>query len=675
MLNYIDLPKFKNIYSDESLSSLMRCAELQLVVENLEKNTPESVAQTIFSTNIAASADGVRLMFSTIMDYYNSTDSEKVIELFKILISLQSADNQLGMIKDLLASIVFDPEYININLSDRLNTLFFFKTHWSEFGFTEEEIVEYIISFHQKSPRSMFSFSYLFIVFGEMLQRINPDFYRVAKRTHLLLSKQKRSLSDTFHNCACFSEEVWNNLEKAVNEGEFPSSVAMIIRSDDIDEFKKLCSIPTFNVNQCIDNITFLPLCSTMRSCNLIEYAAFCGSQNIFHFLIEKGVCLNLPTQNIFSIAQLAAKGGNTEIMKTLIRHKVNLEGIAHAALSTRKKELLEFAFHYLKISPSDYVNHLGTIVSQACCSGDILSMFLLLKCDEFDMNAKDNSSQTALHHSVRSGKLMTTKLLIEHPNCQIDVKDRSGNTVLHYAAENGLVDIMDAIIKKGIIDINDNNDLGYTPLMMATYRGKFGAIKYLCQQPGINVNAHSKWGMTALMYASQNGNPEVIDYLLSIPEIDINAKDSSGKTALHIAAEGKLKVIVETLLKSEKIDVNAMDSEGWTPLHLAAENDFSSIVFILANDPRIDVNAKDSHGMTPLHYAARNGKMKSINILMSHPRINPNERDSRGRAPIYYARSRPEVIEELMGYPNVEGLEHDDLSLVSLCNSRVIDT
>ncbi|CAJ1342780.1 unnamed protein product [Effrenium voratum] len=143
--------------------------------------------------------------------------------------------------------------------------------------------------------------------------------------------------------------------------------------------------------------------------------------------------------------------------------------------------------------------------IFDAAASGDIGAMNSFMDSDDFDIDAKDSSGNTALHCAARNGEAAAGGLLVEcsadvnavdaHGNTPLilagihdkrlvasmllwggaerDVQNQHGNTALHEATIGGAKDVAWLIVENGgERSVRIKNKEGKTPLDIARDRG-----------------------------------------------------------------------------------------------------------------------------------------------------------------------------------------------------------
>ncbi|KAJ6781041.1 hypothetical protein PWT90_04781 [Aphanocladium album] len=125
------------------------------------------------------------------------------------------------------------------------------------------------------------------------------------------------------------------------------------------------------------------------------------------------------------------------------------------------------------------------------------------------DINAKNNSGQTALHFVASKKNLDTAKLLLEH-KASTRVKDRRGQYPVHRAAAVGSVPMCLLLLKK-LSPTNPQDIEGYTPLHHAVAEGHGDTAVALLKE-GADATIKNSEGELALDLAPDK---EVRTYIL----------------------------------------------------------------------------------------------------------------------------------------------------------------
>ena len=146
------------------------------------------------------------------------------------------------------------------------------------------------------------------------------------------------------------------------------------------------------------------------------------------------------------------------------------------------------------------------------------------------DINAKDESGQTALFIAVRSGNAQSAEFLISQ-GAEINARDKSGQTALFIAARSGNAQIAEFLISQGA-EINARDDKNNTPLFEAAISNDTETIRCLLAH-GADVNAINFLGYNPLFYLLKRKNnintTENAEIFFSYG-VDFNLKNNDGK-------------------------------------------------------------------------------------------------------------------------------------------------
>jgi ankyrin repeat protein len=243
----------------------------------------------------------------------------------------------------------------------------------------------------------------------------------------------------------------------------------------------------------------------------------------------------------------------------------------------------------------------------------------LLLKSGS-DINAVDESGDTALHYSVsvefgpdRTYKRKRDVKFLVAAGADTNRKDRKGLTPLARIAmspdiwayfmkiRSGQKALAGILIGKGSA-VNSRNIIGETPLFGSSFWDK-GEFVSLLLKNGADANSINRSGSTALSKACCRDAVDSARRLLAAGA-DPCRQDANGYNPLHVTA---LTNSVKTagLLVSSGSCADARDIiNGWTPLMIASVRLNREAVVLLSRDNR-SVKNRDRHGRTALMLAA----------------------------------------------------------------------
>ena len=99
------------------------------------------------------------------------------------------------------------------------------------------------------------------------------------------------------------------------------------------------------------------------------------------------------------------------------------------------------------------------------------------------DVNAKDETGSTALHHALAQGYLRLLGRLLSHSDLDVNARNAEGSTALFWAAKRGSYGHTERLLKHRKIDVNIRNTAGTTPLKAAATEGNDHIVELLLEQ------------------------------------------------------------------------------------------------------------------------------------------------------------------------------------------------
>jgi len=141
----------------------------------------------------------------------------------------------------------------------------------------------------------------------------------------------------------------------------------------------------------------------------------------------------------------------------------------------------------------------LGVIMSwepihDAAFKGNLFCLERLVQSG-YDVNAKDNSGWTPLHHvsqkrcAHRTTRVEMAEYLVERGGANVEAKDNLGRTALHRASSTGNVPIVQYLLEKGGANKEATDNRWKTPLHLACSFDHLEVARYLVEN-GANMEA-----------------------------------------------------------------------------------------------------------------------------------------------------------------------------------------
>ncbi len=214
-----------------------------------------------------------------------------------------------------------------------------------------------------------------------------------------------------------------------------------------------------------------------------------------------------------------------------------------------------------------EYKNKYGnTPLIIAAERGNIRAVRILLSLGA-DVNALNNTSDSALSYACLRGHADVAKMLIKH-GADINNRNRYDDTPMVLAALSGNTVIIRHLHEAGA-DINSRGFWGKTPLMMAALKGYADAVKVMIEL-GADVKMSDIFGYNALMEAAGEVNLNIVENMLK-------GAGAQGKKISESVKEGYAETVKELL--EAGTDINAEDSQGLKACDIAKDEDLKRLI------------------------------------------------------------------------------------------------
>jgi uncharacterized protein len=199
------------------------------------------------------------------------------------------------------------------------------------------------------------------------------------------------------------------------------------------------------------------------------------------------------------------------------------------------------------------------------------------------DVNAKDNTVQSAYLISTSEGYLELLNLTLKHGG-DVDSKDSFNGTGLIRAADRGHADIAGRLIQADI-KVNHINNLGWTALHEAIILGD-GSRRYVdtvlvLVAGGADLNLPSQRDQVSpLDHATSKGYDEIAKVLRTALDADTSSEQVANRRLLAAAERGDATAAALALRAGANLETR--DERGRTPLLLAASKDGIGVTRLL---------------------------------------------------------------------------------------------
>ncbi|RYP70926.1 hypothetical protein DL769_004817 [Monosporascus sp. CRB-8-3] len=246
------------------------------------------------------------------------------------------------------------------------------------------------------------------------------------------------------------------------------------------------------------------------------------------------------------------------------------------------------------------------------------------------NLGSRDNGGRTALHYACMEqshGPDIMTLLLNAGGKAIMNLGDANGQTALHYAAERDFTDGIHILLDHGV-DPRTTDNHGFSPCLWAVVAGQTRATDKLLTI-GADANSTSADGRSALAWAAGLGWSSIAGLLVNHGASMSRTRNTQMVPLEEAAASGDF-LTVQLLLRFGG-DPNYRDRDGWSAIHWAAEEGHLEIVRLLLNeganvnavssyeDDRIRSSAsqQDNHGWSVLHLAIHSRDLATVDVLL----------------------------------------------------------
>jgi ankyrin repeat protein len=201
-------------------------------------------------------------------------------------------------------------------------------------------------------------------------------------------------------------------------------------------------------------------------------YATVSNNVNIFNYLLEKKIPIDLKDYFGNTILHEACERGNTLFVKILLQNKANL------SIMNLKREL-----------PIHLASKIGNydIVKELCDYGSPTDVL-------------DSDNRLPLHYACLSGNIQLMNYFLDVLKGDINQKDSSGNSLLHYTCRTSNVELNKNLLERNI-NVNILNDRFETPLFNAVIYSSLEVVSLLIDYDAL-VDIVNKRSETAIDYA-----------------------------------------------------------------------------------------------------------------------------------------------------------------------------
>ncbi|XP_058837030.1 uncharacterized protein LOC131693323 [Topomyia yanbarensis] len=300
------------------------------------------------------------------------------------------------------------------------------------------------------------------------------------------------------------------------------------------------------------------------------------------------------------------------------------------------------------------------TLIHICARKGNIKLCELLLNSVEFDVNAINDSGNTALHLATTSGTVRMTDLLLRY-GAQLDIINKDGKTSFIVAIELGNVKLAQYLLAKGAskqlaIQFRYPANQGMCLLHHVAKEGKVDSVRFLIESSFFERAIPDSTGKTIGHYAATNNRGHVIEFLIATG-FPIDLLDNEGRSSMVCSIEmGHLKIARRMKTIGCSIKIVQHYNEKHSLLDRAISEKKAALVEFLQKEcyltPDHSILEQLRDGISaisttvnkllpiksPLHLAIENNKMLDIERIITKYNLSPDVQDSEGQSPLHYS-------------------------------------
>ena len=391
-------------------------------------------------------------------------------------------------------------------------------------------------------------------------------------------------------------------------------SFQYFVKYDKIDDVKSAFDKGTLTINSEISISTFdftWYLINQNNSENILNYAAFNGSKEIVHFLLEKGANVTQRT------LECAIRSEDYDfVIELYIKNKegIKIQDLFSVACTIHNKQIIQWVLDSgPSLGGSFQEKGYGCIAIEA--GNTLLTHFIISKVKVFSpsnwyelLRSAGESNSISFLNFIVFFLRVDLKMPCSDDNSTIECE------LMHNACSCSNRQMIKFLMKYKV-DVNIKGREGVTPLITAATDADVETCKILIDY-GAEVNAKDKKKYTALWAAVDKMDEDMVTLLLE-HKADPNIIPNELISPLHLAASHNCYNIVKKLIDAGA-NVNSQDNAGRTPLYCAAGNNFYDICKLLIGS-QADVNLRDYKSMTPYEYAMQHNARKVAKLLLEH--------------------------------------------------------
>lgn len=275
------------------------------------------------------------------------------------------------------------------------------------------------------------------------------------------------------------------------------------------------------------------------------------GFEKAVELLIKSGAQVDLRTEHGRGILLFAAERNWTGVRKLIVEQAWNSTStdpnVALLIAADSNSPEIRLAADRVRESTCNRDENIMEIAFFLSVELNHLAAVQALTQSGVDVNAKDNTGQTALHRATRCESKSMIRALISS-GAEVDEKNDNGKTPWRANIRHSKREILDLLLALGA-NPNTTGTGGESELYTAAAGGDTKIVEYLLGS-GANPSIKTFYDWAPLHWAAHNGHVECVQLLIQAGA-DVNAVSDQTKTPLDMALSCNHDVIAAILVVS----------------------------------------------------------------------------------------------------------------------------
>ncbi|KDO23006.1 hypothetical protein SPRG_11852 [Saprolegnia parasitica CBS 223.65] len=235
---------------------------------------------------------------------------------------------------------------------------------------------------------------------------------------------------------------------------------------------------------------------------------------------------------------------------------------------------------------------HAGDAPFLVACQRGFAAVLYVLAQARADVNYKDQTGRTGLHHAVVRGHTQSTEVLAILYNVDVNCATPTGDTPLVLASAAGNKHMVRTFLTKRRMDLAHANLDGETALHVACAGGHAAVVHELLAYASHSLHALDKCGRTPFLSACARGHVSVLKALVHTGAIDVHHCDHSGQSGLLLASANGHFDVVQWFLEIPTMLATVCNHMGYEAFCAAVVAGHGPVAALLVQLPLVAIEA-----------------------------------------------------------------------------------